>query len=321
MERTISSDIDPTMLASKAFDRILQIIQQSNLNFALQVSPFSANISIKKSLVKNKSGCFLLPPEPSNSDENMNSKDVNAAIVTKNIELENCVASLRHELEVAKDDCNVAHRRIQFLEDQLEAKACMEVTANEIHRKEIERKEKNTEKLDVKVCELEDEKQKLSNDLYATKIELTKQYEKVKDITELEEKINDLENENLKLKDVLYGCCECGLWNCECNEDDSRSQPTSQPSSPSATTSETSATQYQPSPGTGLYPWTPPPTPPCIECGGVNFGPSPSSLCFGCIPPFENKSPPSSHSSPSRTPPGTPPLHRFTSRNDQAKQK
>ena len=88
--------------------------------------------------------------------------------------------------------------------------------------------------MDEKDCELEDKKQKLSNDLYVTKIELTKQYEKVKDITELEEKINDLENENLKLKDVLYGCCECGLWNCECNEDDSRSQPTSQPSSPSA---------------------------------------------------------------------------------------
>ena len=41
------------MMASIAFDNILKEIQTSNLNFQLQVSPFSAQISLKKSLVKD----------------------------------------------------------------------------------------------------------------------------------------------------------------------------------------------------------------------------------------------------------------------------
>ena len=38
------SDINPTMLASRTFDKILQGITSSNLNFQLQLSPFSAQI-------------------------------------------------------------------------------------------------------------------------------------------------------------------------------------------------------------------------------------------------------------------------------------
>ena len=52
-------------MASIAFDRILQEIQTSNLNFQLQISPFSAQISLKKSLVKDKDGSCRLPPSES----------------------------------------------------------------------------------------------------------------------------------------------------------------------------------------------------------------------------------------------------------------
>ena len=59
----ISSDFaNPEMLADQAFSNILDGIQKSNLNFQLQVSPYSAFISLKKSLVKDRSGSILLPP-------------------------------------------------------------------------------------------------------------------------------------------------------------------------------------------------------------------------------------------------------------------
>ena len=66
--KTISSDSNPTMAAARSFDHILQLIQSSNLNFKLQLSPFTANISLKKTLVKNKSGISLNPCNDSPCD-------------------------------------------------------------------------------------------------------------------------------------------------------------------------------------------------------------------------------------------------------------
>ena len=55
------STTDVTMLASRIFDSVLQSIQSSCLNFTMQVTPFSAMISLRKSFVKNKGGSFVLP--------------------------------------------------------------------------------------------------------------------------------------------------------------------------------------------------------------------------------------------------------------------
>ena len=55
MDQTVNSD--DTMAASKMFDGILSQIQL--LNFRLQVFPFSAIMSLKKSLAENKSGAPL----------------------------------------------------------------------------------------------------------------------------------------------------------------------------------------------------------------------------------------------------------------------
>ena len=78
------SDISAAMIASQTFDGILQRIQKSNLNFVPQVSPFSANISLKKSLVTRKDGTLCLPPD-SNPDQI--STEVLAAVKAKNVEL------------------------------------------------------------------------------------------------------------------------------------------------------------------------------------------------------------------------------------------
>ena len=60
MKEMISSDnFNPEMLAAQAFDIILNGINRSNLNFQLQVSPFSLQISLKKS--KDRCGNFIPP--------------------------------------------------------------------------------------------------------------------------------------------------------------------------------------------------------------------------------------------------------------------
>ena len=63
MNRTINSDsaLTPTMIAYKQFDHILKQVQNSGLNFQLQVSPFGALISLKRSLVKDKRGNVINP--------------------------------------------------------------------------------------------------------------------------------------------------------------------------------------------------------------------------------------------------------------------
>ena len=50
MQEFINSDLNLTMLATQAFDDILDQIRSSSLNFHVQISPFSAVISLKKSL-------------------------------------------------------------------------------------------------------------------------------------------------------------------------------------------------------------------------------------------------------------------------------
>ena len=56
MDQSHFSDLNPTMVASRTFHSIIQQIQSSNLNFQLQLSPFSANLSLKKSPLKDKFG-------------------------------------------------------------------------------------------------------------------------------------------------------------------------------------------------------------------------------------------------------------------------
>ena len=93
MERKQVSDINKTMMATRIFNDILNNIQSSKLNFCLQLSPYSANISLKKTFLTDRSGNVLLPDyaytaEPS-SDDNI------AALVSKNLKLEEENSALR----------------------------------------------------------------------------------------------------------------------------------------------------------------------------------------------------------------------------------
>ena len=91
-----SSDfINTTMLATQNFNAILEQIQSSCLNFQIQLSPFSAIISLKKSFIKDKCGNLVLP-----SDGRENKKNEAAVgAVTENTTVKNEVEENAHIIE------------------------------------------------------------------------------------------------------------------------------------------------------------------------------------------------------------------------------
>ena len=119
------------MLASKAFHDILSRIQSSNLNFQLQISPFAALILLKKTLVKDKSGAYLLPlSAPILRDDDFEN------LVTKNLELERNILDLQKNYDKVTKDCAKAYESLQNSESE-----------NEVFKKAINDKEimlKNT---------------------------------------------------------------------------------------------------------------------------------------------------------------------------------
>lgn len=89
---------DVQKYAMSAFDDIICRVRRSNLNFQLQLSPFSAVISLKKSVVKNSEGVQIIP-EP---------KEIKA----NNDALQRSYAEATEKLEAAG-------KKILSLEDQL----------------------------------------------------------------------------------------------------------------------------------------------------------------------------------------------------------
>ena len=82
MDVATDSDTNVTMLATKSFDMIIEQIQTSCLNYQIQISPFSALISIKKTLIKDQSGKPRLP-----TIFNKAASEHIEALVVKNCEL------------------------------------------------------------------------------------------------------------------------------------------------------------------------------------------------------------------------------------------
>ena len=63
------SDFTHTMAASVMFERIIDQVRSSNLNYQTQMTPFSANIVIKKTLIRDIAGSPIIPPTFKNHDE------------------------------------------------------------------------------------------------------------------------------------------------------------------------------------------------------------------------------------------------------------
>ena len=122
MFRNSDSETNSTMAACKAFDKILDCVKSSNLNFCLQLSPFSANISLKKTLVKDKAGFYLNPPEDKFSSSKQNREKENIELAKKVSDLECVIADLRSRLDESQIDCEHAYKTIKKLEVELNIK-------------------------------------------------------------------------------------------------------------------------------------------------------------------------------------------------------
>jgi len=315
-------------------DLLLSYLKQSNLNFYLVESPFSASIEIRKSFIKDLSGItrtsasglshstFSHPEERKLLEAEKEAlikenETIQFQLLTSQTELANVKADfeqlriIQKSLKEKKDDLEEVLKEktseIELVKKSVKNhEAINTVTKSELNQvlNTVEVNKKEIEELQARAEEVVNKNSNLREQLVTKDDELGKAFE---ERVKLEEKLNSL-------LDVLYGCPECGLNKCECVKEDECSEQYHSNLSPPPTP----AAVHPPPRSSHTSQWTPPPTPPCTSCGGENIGPSPSSICFGCISPLKIKAPPDNNS-PSRTQPGTPPslsrLENLSSKN------
>ena len=202
MEQAADSDkySTNTMCATEVFNSILSQIQISNLNFQLQLSPFSAQISLRKSFVKDRTGAFLLPPlQPSNIPD----------LVNKNLELKNDLTNLRNKYEKLVNDCDHAYIEAVSVKEELtiENENLREIIKEKEDQCEYLKGESNLlqskienaeEKMIEHVSETKDKITKLSSEISTLKSDASKAHKlfksKEKDIYNLVKKNENLSN-------------------------------------------------------------------------------------------------------------------------------
>ena len=144
------------MTAKQTFENLLSQVQSSCLNFRIELSPFSATIYLKKSFIKNQHSFHVHPqtePEPAREVR----RDDDKARIS--------------ELEVENN----------ALQEKLQKAAREILTCNEVidnHKKENKEKQELIENLALANKDLADESKAIGSELYNTKVELTKYFEK-----------------------------------------------------------------------------------------------------------------------------------------------
>ena len=103
------------MDASARFENILAKVQNSNLNFKLEISPFSAVICLKKSFAKDKFGQVLKP----HLDDTTN-QTIITTLHQKNLELENSYQNLKYEYQNALVACEETCQDNRDLKSELD---------------------------------------------------------------------------------------------------------------------------------------------------------------------------------------------------------
>ena len=120
MEQVVDSDRNSAaMLATKAFEKIIDKIRGSNLNFQLQMSPFAAHISLKRSLIKDKSGMPQLTSTiESPTTKVANSEAIIACLVDKNLRLEKDLNNLKEDFASLLDNPQANYFEEKLLEHE-----------------------------------------------------------------------------------------------------------------------------------------------------------------------------------------------------------
>ena len=195
--KATDSDKTITMMASQKFYSILQEIQLSHLNFQLQLSPFSAVISLKKSFVREKDGSVRVPPhfgdkvsEADLSDYKGDNQKLVRELDTlrgKYAELVDDCASKTEELVVAKNSIvglenkivkaeSEAHRLFEENKAQLNIlKKQIKLQNSEIegHMKEANSLKKHTKEKEKEISKLQGKSQNLESNIRRLKTEMS----------------------------------------------------------------------------------------------------------------------------------------------------
>ena len=145
------------MLASTVFQNILDQVQASNLNFQLVVSPFSAQISLKKSLAKDQAGNLLLPSTGLHAQSydsfNKNHDDIQN-LVDQNKKLKKELFTLQKNHERVVIDFTKACETVENLENQINHE--IKLSDIEKYENEIRELKLNNEALQSKIDEQDD---------------------------------------------------------------------------------------------------------------------------------------------------------------------
>ena len=147
---TDSATTDPTMAASIAFNSILEHIRGSNLNYQMHLSPFSANISLKNSLIKNKSGAQLLPPATLYRLSDVRTENMDNMITTNN-KLREDLSALQSKFEDVLAKYEAAQNEVNKLKENL--LSVEENSKNEVKEKKVLKKLRQKARLNAEKVE------------------------------------------------------------------------------------------------------------------------------------------------------------------------
>ena len=209
-----SEDLNITMDARASFQNILEQITTSNLNFKLELSPFSANICLKKSFIKNKSGQIL---KPAPIDDNLQSE--NRTLCQKLHQLELSYQFLQHNYTVAlnySEETQKVNHQLKTELDRLQLVVNKEDTAEAFNVKD-ESVQNELAILENKVKDISDQ-----NRSYKTEVKhISAKHEKVtSEVKALKSDKENLEKEIKKLSIALKCVKKESNENCKRNDDD-----------------------------------------------------------------------------------------------------
>ena len=154
----VNSDVFTTMAATLKFDDILRTIQSSNLNFHLEISPFSAIIHMKKTLITNKFGISLFPP-PADSALLDQEKSQNSVLSQKIVFLETEISDIKRDYEEALLGQNEALGIVAELEKELKAS----IADTTVQKEEILANVKTEAGVNEEIIKLKQEKKSLES--------------------------------------------------------------------------------------------------------------------------------------------------------------
>ena len=156
-EEKINNSDTISNMAAQTFEDILSFVRTSNLNFQIQLTPYSAFISLKKSPMKDKSGCYL---EPSIKHDHNNFEDLR----TKNCLLEKELNMLNAAYEKALIDKARLEKELESMDNTKQlVKSQHEATTIVDLSRQVKCKDKNIQELTLKVNTLQENNSAVSS--------------------------------------------------------------------------------------------------------------------------------------------------------------